>query len=154
MPGYDAVTKPQTDLQNALQQIGASPLSPEELGALAKPYHELLGHLPPRVAARHRLTGALDRRALTLQEDIRNHVMSPACFDDKTTQLIVFAMLMMELSDAAKTHAIAARRCGATWEELQAVVSLCFLFRGIPAANRGAALLAELLAQDPDHAAR
>ena len=135
-------------LHSALEHMGAVPLSHEALNALAKPYHGLLGHLPPRVAARHYISGALDGRAVALQEDIRNHVMSPTCFDDKTTQLLVFAMLMMDLSDAAKTHAIAARRCGASWIELQAVVNLCFLFRGIPAANRGAALLAEVAAHE------
>lgn len=138
----------QPELQAALAHIGAAPLSAEELSGLAKPYHDLLGHLPPRVAARHFISAALDGRTVALQEDIRNHVMSPACFDDKTTQLLVFAMLMMELSDAAKTHAIAARRCGASWTELQAVVNLCFLFRGIPAANRGASLLAEVAAHE------
>ena len=45
------------------------------------------------------------------------------------------------MSDAAQLHAIAARRAGASWEEMQAVVSLCFLFRGLPAANRGAEIL-------------
>lgn len=144
MTTKNAQSTPPHEWQTALQYIGGAPLAADALRDLAKPYHELLGHLPPRVAARHYITGALDARAVTLQEEIRNHVMAPACFDDKTTQLLVFAMLMMELSDAAKTHAIAARRCGATWTELQAVVSLCFLFRGIPAANRGAALLAEL----------
>jgi alkylhydroperoxidase/carboxymuconolactone decarboxylase family protein YurZ len=129
--------------------MGGSALSAEELGALAKPYQDLIGHLPPRVAARHYFTGALDARAVALQEEIRNHVMAPACFDDKTTQLLIFAMLMMDLSDAAKTHAIAARRCGASWVELQAVVSLCFLFRGIPAANRGASILADVASNDP-----
>ncbi len=149
MSSKDAATSQQAALNTLFGQTGATPLSSEELGTLAAPYHKLIGHLPPRVASRHAFTGAIDKRVLSLQEDIRDHVMSPTCFDDKTTQLLVFGMLMMELSDAAKTHAIAARRCGASWEELQAVVSLCFLFRGIPAANRGAALLAELALQDP-----
>lgn len=149
MSAKDAESGRQTELQNALRHIGVSPPSEEALHTLAKPYHDLIGHLPPRVAARHLFTGAIDGRVVALQEEIRNHVMSPACFDDKTTQLLVFAMLMMDLSDAAKTHAIAARRCGATWAELQAVVSLCFLFRGVSAANRGAALLAELASHDP-----
>jgi len=149
MSSNDAKTGRPDVLKAALERIGALPPTPEELRGLAEPYHQLIGHLPPRVSARHCFTGAMDRRAVTLQEDLRNHVMAPACFDDKTTQLLAFAMLMMDLSDAAKMHAIAARRCGATWQELQAVVSLCFLFRGIPAANRGAALLAELLLEDP-----
>jgi 4-carboxymuconolactone decarboxylase len=107
------------------------------------PYQALLGFVPPRIATRFALSGRLDPVSVDLQEAIRDHALAPACFDDKTTQLLVFAMLVMELSDAAVTHAIAARRCGASWEELQAIVSLCFLFRGLPAANRGASMLAE-----------
>lgn len=148
MSENDAQSGPRKALSDVLERIGVAPLSAADLQALAAPYHDLIGQLPPRVAARHAFTGAIDGRVVALQEDIRSHVMSPACFDDKITQLLVFAMLMMDLSDAAKTHAIAARRCGATWVELQAVVSLCFLFRGIPAANRGAALLAEVASQE------
>ena len=47
-------------------------------------------------------------------------------------------------------HGIAARRAGATWEELQAVISLCFLFRGLPAANRGAEILANIAKREVD----
>ncbi len=50
----------------------------------------------------------------------------------------------MDMNDAALLRGIAARRAGATWEEMQAVVSLAFLFRGLSAANRGAELLANI----------
>jgi len=52
-------------------------------------------------------------------------------------------MLLMDLNDAAALHAIAALRAGASWEELQAVI-ICFLFRGLSAANRGAEILANV----------
>ena len=78
--------------------------------------------------------------------------MYPKCFDVKTAQLMLFGMLLMDLSDATQLHAIAARRAGASWEEMQAVVSLCFLFRGLPAANRGAEILANLAKRDADAA--
>src|SRR4051812_45034992 len=99
----------------------------------AEIYQELVGFLPPRIEARLHVTGALDPKTLALQEELREHAMYPKCFDVKTAQLMLFGMLMMDLSDAAVMHAIAARRAGATWEELQAVVSLCFLFRGLSA---------------------
>lgn len=107
-------------------------------------YEQLLGFVPPRIAARFAVTGAVDPKLLGLQEDMRTHAMNPGCFDAKTTQLLLFGMLMMELSDAAMVHGIAARRAGASWKEMQAVISLAFLFRGLPAANRGAELLAKL----------
>jgi 4-carboxymuconolactone decarboxylase len=118
------------------------------IAAMAKTYRDLLGFLPPRVSDRFTVTGVLDPRSVQLQEAMRDHAMETHLFDAKTVQLIVFAMLMMDLSDAALTHAIAARRCGATWTELQAVVSLCYLFRGLPAANRGASVLLEAMRRD------
>ena len=98
-------------------------------------YEELVGML---------VTGALDPKMLSLQEQMREHGMYPSCFDVKTSQLMLFGMLLMDLSDAAIMHGIAARKAGASWEEMQAVVSLCFLFRGLSAANRGAEVLANI----------
>jgi 4-carboxymuconolactone decarboxylase len=63
---------------------------------------------------------------------------------------MLFGMLLMDLSDAAPLHAIAARRAGASWEELQGVINLCFLFRGLPAANRGAEILANLAKREAE----
>jgi alkylhydroperoxidase/carboxymuconolactone decarboxylase family protein YurZ len=107
-------------------------------------YQELLGFVPPRIEARLAVTGALDPELLDLQERMREHAMYPKCFDVKTSQLMLFGMLLMDGSDAAVLHGIAARRAGASWEEMQAVISLCFLFRGLSAANKGAELLANI----------
>ena len=135
---------PRIDAQVVAEKIGAyadSRATLEERGAI---YKELLGFVPPRIEARLAVTGALDPEVLDLQERLRAHAMYPRCFDVKTAQLMLFGMLLMDLSDAAFLHALAARRAGATWEELQATVSLCFLFRGLSAANRGAEILANL----------
>jgi len=110
----------------------------------AKIYEELIGFLPPRIEARLNVTGAIDPEIIGLQEQMREHAMYPKCFDVKTAQLMLFGMLLMDMSDAAALHGIAARRAGASWEEMQAVISLCFLFRGLPAANRGAEMLANI----------
>ena len=123
----------------------------EERGAI---YQELLGFVPPRIEARLAVTGALDPELLDLQERLRAHAMYPKCFDVKTAQLMLFGMLLMDLSDAALLHALAARRAGATWEELHATVSLCFLFRGLSAANRGAEILANLAQREKELEAR
>jgi 4-carboxymuconolactone decarboxylase len=132
------------DAQAVAEKIGPyadSRATLEERGAI---YKELLGFVPPRIEARLAVTGALDPELLDLQERLRARAMYPKCFDVKTAQLMLFGMLLMDLSDAALLHALAARRAGATWEELQATVSLCFLFRGLSAANRGAEILANL----------
>jgi hypothetical protein len=63
---------------------------------------------------------------------------------------MLFGMLLMDGSDASVLHAMAARRAGATWAELQDVVNLCFLFRGLSAANKGAELLANLAAREEE----
>jgi alkylhydroperoxidase/carboxymuconolactone decarboxylase family protein YurZ len=66
---------------------------------------------------------------------------------------MLFGMLLMDLNDAAPLHAMAARKAGASWEELQATISLCFLFRGLSAANRGAEILANIAKREADAAA-
>jgi alkylhydroperoxidase/carboxymuconolactone decarboxylase family protein YurZ len=107
-------------------------------------YRELIGFVPPRIAARTDLLSRLDPQLLSMEEEIRRRAMYPACFDVKTAQLMLFGMLLMTLADATRLHAIAARRAGATWEEMSAVVNLAFLFRGLPAANLGAQIIQEI----------
>ncbi|MDB5915407.1 MAG: carboxymuconolactone decarboxylase family protein [Ramlibacter sp.] len=111
-------------------------------------YEELLGFLPPRIEARLSVTGALDPKMVDLQEQIRSHGMYPKSFDVKTAQLMLFGMLLMDASDAAVLHAMAARKAGASWNELQDTVNLCFLFRGLSAANRGAEIMANIAARE------
>jgi len=126
---------PRVNVDTVRQAMGeySDPVaSREERGRI---YQELLGFVPPRIEARLNVTGALDPRMLDLQEQMRSHGMYPRSFDVKTAQLMLFGMLL---------HGIAARRAGASWHELQDTVNLCFLFRGLSAANRGAEILAHI----------
>ena len=107
-------------------------------------YEELLGFVPPRIQARTELLGRLDPEFLSLQEEIRKRGMYPEVFDVKTVQLMLFGMLLLSLRDAARIHGIAARRAGATWEEMQAVVNLAYLYGGLSAANIGAQFLQQI----------
>jgi len=50
---------------------------------------------------------------------VREHAIYPKYFDVKTAQLMLFGMLLMVMSAAAQLRAIAARRVGASWEEMQ-----------------------------------
>lgn len=118
------------------------------ISAHSRTYVDLLGFLPHRVESRLNFTGALDPEMVDLQERMRTHAMSTPNIDPKTTQLMLFGMLLMDGNDAAETHAIASRRAGAGWQELQAVINLCFLFRGLPAANRGADILARVTGRE------
>ncbi len=107
-------------------------------------YTGLIGFVPPRIQARTDLLARLDPELLRMQEEMRARAMYPECFDVKTSQLMLFGILLGLLSDATRLHAIAARRAGATWKEMSAVVNLAFLFRGLPAANLGAQIIQEI----------
>ena len=116
-------------------------------------YKELLGFVPPRIQARTDLLSRLDPEFLSLQEQIREHAMYPDVFDVKTAQLMLFGMLLITLRDAARLHGIAARRAGATWEEMQAVVNLAYLFGGLSVANRGAQFIQEIAEMEAEQQA-
>ena len=119
-------------------------MDPTELERIRSHYVDLIGFVPPRIQARTDLLARVDPQLLSMQEAIRAHAMYPECFDTKTAQLMLFGILLAQLSDAAHLHARAAYRAGASWEELSAVVGLTFLFRGLSAANLGAQIIQEL----------
>lgn len=125
-------------------------MSDEQVDEYRDFYIELLGFVPPRIQARTDFLARLDPDLLTMQEELRRHCMYPECFDTKTSQLFIFAIMLTNLQDAAKLHALAAYRAGATWEELNAVVNFVFLFRGLSAANLGAEILQGLAKQAAD----
>jgi alkylhydroperoxidase/carboxymuconolactone decarboxylase family protein YurZ len=140
------------DTEVVQRTIGSYADTRVTVAARGKVYEELLCFVPPRIEARMAVTGALDPVLLDMQEKMREHAMYPKCFDVKTSQLMLFGMLLMDGSDAAVLHGIAARRAGASWEEMQAVVSLCFLFRGLSAANRGAETMANIAKREDTEA--
>lgn len=124
-------------------------IAPEQLEEYRSAYVELLGFVPPRIQARTDLLARVDPDLLAMQEELRRHCMYPKEFDTKTAQLMLFGMLLMNLQDAAKLHAIGAFRAGASIQELTAVVNLAFLFRGLSAANYGSEIV-QSIAHDPN----
>jgi alkylhydroperoxidase/carboxymuconolactone decarboxylase family protein YurZ len=128
-----------------LATLPARQLPDEQVQEYRDFYVELLGFVPPRIQARTDLLARVDPELLDMQESLRRHCMYPECFDVKTVQLMLFGMLLMNLQDAARLHAIAAHRAGASMEELSAVVNLAFLFRGLSAANVGAEIIQGLV---------
>ena len=107
------MTLPQRiDLKAVRDRIGAYADNTASLEDRTDIYRELIGFVPPRIEARMAVTGALDPALLDMQEKMREHAMYPKCFDVKTSQLMLFGMLLMDLSDAAQLHAIAARKAG------------------------------------------
>lgn len=116
----------------------------EELKELRRAHADLTGFVLPRALVRTDLLSRLDPELLRMQQEIRRHCMHPGVFDTKTSQLMISGMLLMALRVADKNHGIAARRAGATWEEMQAVASMAYLFGGLSIANRAAEMTQEI----------
>jgi 4-carboxymuconolactone decarboxylase len=124
-----------------------------KLEELRSVYVDLIGFVPPRIQARTDLLARLDPELLSMQEEIRKHCMYPEVFDTKTSQLMLFGILIVTLRDAARLHGIAARRAGATWEEMNAVVNLAFLYGGLSAANLGAQFIQQIAEMEAEEEA-
>ena len=107
----------------------------------SKIYKELIGFVPPKIQHRIRLGLETDPELLAAVENVREKAMYPDCFDVKTAQLILFAVLISHVSPASEFHARGAVRSGATKDELHAVAGLAFLFRGLPAFNLAAEVI-------------
>ena len=102
-------------------------------------------------AARFKLMGELDQAGLQASEALRAKAFYSDVFDVKMTQLILFGMLLMEGNPAAVHHAHAARRAGASWEELIKIVDLACITGYLRPANQGAMLIQNLREQDGQH---
>ena len=117
---------------------------PDDLTKFRDSYVELFGSLPQLPAARFSFSGEVDPQALRLVEQLRAHAFYSDVFDVKTTNLILFGMLLVEHLPAAQMHALAARRAGASWQELHKVVELASATGALAPANHGSALLKAL----------
>lgn len=111
-------------------------------------YKELIGFTPPRIRHRLRLGLEVDPELLDQVEKLRTNAMYPKCMDVKTAQLILFGVLVSHVAPACEFHARAARRAGATKEELHATAALAFLFRGLPAFNLAAEVINKVFDED------
>jgi hypothetical protein len=117
---------------------------PDDLKKFRDSYVELFGALPQLPAARFAFSGDTDPQALRLVEELRAHAFYSDVFDVKMTNLILFGMLLVEHHPAAQMHALAARRAGASWQELHKVVELASATGALAPANQGSALLQAL----------
>ena len=68
----------------------------EELTRFRQSYAELFGMVPPLPAARFEFSGEINPEFLTLSERLRAHAFYSDVFDVKTTNLILFGMLLVE----------------------------------------------------------
>jgi alkylhydroperoxidase/carboxymuconolactone decarboxylase family protein YurZ len=115
---------------------------PADLVKFRDSYVEMFGTLPPLPKARFEFSGEINPEFLRLAEKLRAHAFYNDVFDMKTTQLILFGMLLVEHNAiAAQAHAAAARRAGASWRELHKVVELAAATGALYPSNQGSALL-------------
>ncbi len=105
------------------------------IDALEENYKHILGFVPERIHSRITLGMETAPDMTESIEKLRAQLLEPEALDLKTSQLMAFGMLLMNLSQAAENHAVAALRAGATVQELQATAGIAFVFRGIPAIN-------------------
>lgn len=124
--------------------------SQQEINDFYNSYAEMFGEVPPLPKAKFEFSSNVDPEALLLVEKLRAHAFYNDVFDMKTTQLMLFAMLLVEGSGAAKFHALAARKLGATWSELHKVMELATAVSALGPANKGGALLNELRTNETD----
>lgn len=119
-----------------------------KLSDLEARYEDMLGFTPPKIAKRLKLGMRVDPDLLVALEDWRSAALNPTALDQKTVQLICFAILLAQTSEAAANHARAAVRAGATLEELHATAGLAALFRGLAAFNMAGEIIAGLFPED------
>lgn len=114
------------------------------LAELEKRYEDMIGFTPPRIAKRLKLGMAVAPEVVAAIEDWRITALMPDALDQKTVQLMAFAILLTQTSEAATNHAKAAIKAGATLEELHAAAAIAALFRGVAAFNLAGEVLAGL----------
>ena len=113
-----------------------------ELKKFSDSYVEMFGHLPPLPSGRFAFPGEMNPEFLRDAERLRGKAFYNKTFDMKTTQLILFGMLLVEHNQiAAQQHALAARRAGASWEELHTIIELATATGALYPFNQGSALL-------------
>lgn len=118
---------------------------PSDLAIFRDTHTELFGALSPSTAARFAVGVSVDPDFLRLVEQMHVHVFYSDLFDAKTVQLMAWGILLAHGDKLARSHAVAARRAGASWEELHFVAELaCVIAGGLGPLNEGAMLLAQL----------
>ena len=118
---------------------------PADLRKFRDSYVEMFGALPPLPSARFEFSGDVNPEFLRVSERLRAGAFYSKALDMKTTQLILFGMLLAEHNPVgAQAHAAAARRAGASWEELHTVMELAAATGALWAANNGGSLLKAL----------
>lgn len=123
----------------------------DEIERYRKTYVKTFGSMPPSPGNRFAFSSEIDPAYLVRLEAIRGHAMYSDVFDDKLSQMILFAVMLGEHNfDGAAAHAAAARRYGASWKELHKVVELAATSVTVWRSNRGVGMLKAIRDKEED----
>jgi len=123
----------------------AAQVLPSDLAMFRDIHTDIFGVVPPLTAARFAIGASVDPDFLRLVEQMHTHVFYSDLFDAKILHLMAWGILLSCGDKPAQSHALAARRSGASWEELHFVAELaCVVAGGLGPLSEGAALLAQL----------
>ncbi len=122
-------------------QTTSATAMPADLHGFEESYVALFGALPPLPAAKFAFGAGVDPEALRLAERFRQDAFYSDVFDVKTTQLLCFAMLLATGDGAARWHAMACRKAGASWRELFKVAELASAVASLGPLNNGGSIL-------------
>ena len=111
-------------------------------------YVDMFGSLPPLPAKRIRYLAQADAQRLAEGEAARQRAFSGNAFGDKTTQLILLAILASHASPAVKWHIKAARRAGACDAEIIDAIELAAAVATLGVQNTAYAALDDLARED------
>lgn len=112
-------------------------------------YKELTGSVPVSIETRLKLAEQTGRQsAVEAIEELRRVLIMDNPLGRKTGQLVHFGQLVaLGKAGPARLHAGAARKAGATLEELVGVAELALITAGMPAYSLGVEIIAELAAE-------
>jgi alkylhydroperoxidase/carboxymuconolactone decarboxylase family protein YurZ len=110
-------------------------------------YEAMFGFVPPFVDARLDVQTELDPRFRDAMEAFRAAAFANPALDDRTKQLIAFAVLLSHIRPAAANHLVGARRAGASWDEINAAAEIVTVLGALGPGNRIGELIAEARAK-------
>ena len=107
------------------------------------------GKMPPLPAGKFSFAEKIDPDFLTLAEEVRYQTFFSDAAEPKVIQLVCFALLLQQGAKAAEHHAVAARKLGATWDELWLMCKIAStVCGGLAPLNLGGSMLNELMEQE------
>lgn len=122
---------------------------PEAFKEFLEPYYiDSFGEVPPVPLERMRTGAKISPEYNLAQERLRADALYSDVFDKKTSQLFALAILAGMGTPGCYWHAKAARKYGASWEELYKAVEIATFFKGFNALMDAGRAVGKLYEED------